>query len=523
MTATDDYAALPARGQQLIDDAYRYGMLTADAVRRLRWPDLAPDAARKTLARAAEEGWLSRYTLAGQEPYFVLGLAVAAVLVLVAALLAVALARWLALDDLLQRLPLLFVLGLVGVGLVFLTSLPLKGPGAGGFELFGGLFILIAVVSVLGSLYRPLAASYQTVTLKIPVRDLCATAAAMLVSLTLAVAGQSLPRPVLPLLVCVLSGAFAGLVVVEYAAWARANPGRSLDQVRAFCEPPAAAGAARKPARAFDSRSALRGVALFGLCHGLWSTILLHGVGPSSELHRLLPPPSPEGTVSNSEFLATLALFSFLGMPCAWLWANSSLNALRVPNAFLAFRVARDALVVFLTYPETTYPLAHRIHTPWLRPQSARLAATCLLLLAAATSLLTPPKESPKTEAEKKAATSPASQPQPPRSVPPGDLELARIERGTRDDFAEAITGSSPVPFGPAPGMSDTPPPPATEPPASDSRPIGTRVAEFAITAVAIAVVPPFIAFFIVWLVGMAVLPTYFNYFEKPETTASPG
>lgn len=80
MTATDEYAALSERGQQLIDDAYRYGMLTADAVRRLRWPDLAPDAARKALARAAEDGWLSRHTLAGQEPYFVLGVRAAAAL-----------------------------------------------------------------------------------------------------------------------------------------------------------------------------------------------------------------------------------------------------------------------------------------------------------------------------------------------------------------------------------------------------------------------------------------------------------
>src|SRR5215208_5837110 len=48
-------------------------MLTADAVRRLRWPDLSPDAARKFLARAAEDGWLARHPLAGQESYFVLG------------------------------------------------------------------------------------------------------------------------------------------------------------------------------------------------------------------------------------------------------------------------------------------------------------------------------------------------------------------------------------------------------------------------------------------------------------------
>ncbi|MBX9584627.1 MAG: hypothetical protein K2X87_30360 [Gemmataceae bacterium] len=67
-----------------------------------------------------------------------LGLATAAVLVTVAALLAVALARWLALEDLLQRLPLLLLLGLVGVGLVFITSLPTKSWGEGAWSCSAG-------------------------------------------------------------------------------------------------------------------------------------------------------------------------------------------------------------------------------------------------------------------------------------------------------------------------------------------------------------------------------------------------
>ncbi|MBX9584628.1 MAG: hypothetical protein K2X87_30365, partial [Gemmataceae bacterium] len=106
-------------------------------------------------------------------------------------------------------------------------------------ELLGGVLILVTVVSILGSLYRPLSAAYQTVTLKIPFRDLCVAAAAMLVSLGLAALGQTLPRPALPILTCALAGALAGLVVVEYAAWARANPGRSLERARAFDGPPA--------------------------------------------------------------------------------------------------------------------------------------------------------------------------------------------------------------------------------------------------------------------------------------------
>ncbi len=73
MTADADFAALPKRVQRLVDDVYRYWMMTADVARRMRWPDLSPDAARKVLSRAAEDGWLARHTLPDQGPYFVLG------------------------------------------------------------------------------------------------------------------------------------------------------------------------------------------------------------------------------------------------------------------------------------------------------------------------------------------------------------------------------------------------------------------------------------------------------------------
>src|SRR5258708_24788873 len=54
------------------------------------------------------------------------------------------------------------VVALVFVGFAFLTSQPPSTWGFGGIEFIGTVFVLIAVVSVLGGLYRPAAAAYQT-------------------------------------------------------------------------------------------------------------------------------------------------------------------------------------------------------------------------------------------------------------------------------------------------------------------------------------------------------------------------
>ncbi|MBY0398053.1 MAG: hypothetical protein K2X91_16520, partial [Thermoleophilia bacterium] len=148
-----------------------------------------------------------------------LGLATGAVHVIAAALIAVALAKWLALEDMLQTLPLLLVLGLIGLGLVYFTSSPPPRWGQGGADFFLGLFILVAVVSVLGGLYRPMAAAYQTVTLKTHFRDLCVGGAAMLLSLGIVAVAHALPKFGMEVLACALAGGYAGIVVVEYAAW----------------------------------------------------------------------------------------------------------------------------------------------------------------------------------------------------------------------------------------------------------------------------------------------------------------
>lgn len=69
----DPLESLSAQAAQVVRDVARYGLTTAAAERRLRFPDLTEDALRKLLARTAERGWLVRHPLHGREPYFVLG------------------------------------------------------------------------------------------------------------------------------------------------------------------------------------------------------------------------------------------------------------------------------------------------------------------------------------------------------------------------------------------------------------------------------------------------------------------
>jgi hypothetical protein len=80
MTPEALFAALPERERQLVHHVARYWLTTANVLHRWFWSDLGPDAIRKALARSADRGWLVRYPLHGQEPYFVLGPAAIAAL-----------------------------------------------------------------------------------------------------------------------------------------------------------------------------------------------------------------------------------------------------------------------------------------------------------------------------------------------------------------------------------------------------------------------------------------------------------
>lgn len=493
-------------------------------------PGLRPTAAVYPVFRAgpdrAEAGkqtlrLLTAFTLIGLPAHCLvcwlaahsLGLAAVAVLVAAAALLAVALARWLGLDDLLQRLPLLLVLGLAGVALVYFTSLPTSGvSGTGGFELLGGFLLLIVGASVLGSLYRPLAAAYQSLTLRVPFRDLCVAAAGLLASLALAALGRTLPPAALTPLVTTLGGAFAGLVVVEYAAWARANPYCDLERLLAFAPKRtkhAATKAGKTPTPWFRPVEAVLATALTGICYGLVTDAVTHGVGPASGLHGLFPPAATDDPAATAELLDAISLASFLGLPLGFVWTSAALNAGRLPNPPLALRLAWDALAVFLTYPDTAHPLAHRLHFRWLRPQVVRLTLTGVALLTVATAAVTP-ASGPLPATTGVTATSPPPSPSPPQFAPEWNQD-APFQRSL-DPAARWGAGDAQPPWMP-PASAVAP----KEAPASS----GPGVLAYAQAALTAAVLGPVFFFAMVALVGASVLPVYYRHFERPKPPAN--
>lgn len=158
-------------------------------------------------------------------------------------------------------------------------------------------------------------------------------------------------------------------------------------------------------------------------------------------------------------------------------------------NPVPALRIAGDALAVFLTYPEATHPLAHRLRSRWLRPPAVRVGLAAVVLAAVATSAVKPPESK---KAEKPATTEQAAPALPP--VPPPAAPWPRNPRTTlpEDEFAgrgfgaqgpggwnrPEFGGFGGAPFNPpSPAWNPAPVPPADLTPA---RPSGDAVRRLA-------------------------------------------
>lgn len=427
------------------------------------------------------------------------GLAAGGVVLLVAAIFVIATAKWLGLDDVLQKLPLVFVLAAVFLGIGFLLSSPNFTRWTGS-EYFGTILIIITAVSLLGGLYRPISAVYQTATTRIPFRDLCITAAALVGSLGVAAVAVSVNCIVFTLLTSVIVGIYAGLIVIEYAAWARSNPERGLMWSLTFVAPEVDEdGETKWVDPVGDVKTPIFGAALMSLGFTIVGVFVGITFMPSPELCRLVARMADQEKENPNELLQGFFLFGVYALAIGFYLVGSSLHALKWADPSVAMRRVWNALFIFLTYPDAAHPLVHKCRIPWLRPVSVRLAISGIVLITIATGAFLPTDApSPKNQSEK-----PVAKALPPSPTPPlfgfHDAEAERILNSRRDGW-------------PQPRVE--PAVPAAPNATVESNGLPMRLAVMIVSAV---IGPPILIWVTVWLVGLTVLPTYFNYFETPE------
>jgi hypothetical protein len=414
-------------------------------------------------------------------------LASAITFVLAAALAAVAVAKRLGLEELLQKLPLILVFVLVGAGLLYLAGESSRKRDAGSFEFFGTLFLVIAVVSVLGNLYQPLAAAYQTLTLKTPVRDLALAAAGLLVALALVAVSQALNPSTAVLLAFTLSGGYAALVVAEYVAWMRANPARSLDK-----DTPDAT----KVGSDWHQARVLASGLVTGFSYGLFLLLVIW------------PPQGPMWTEPRAASGGLLDGITVVRLWCVVFFClglfglNASLGSLRwTTRTALCLRLACDALVLFLTYPKTSHPLAYRLSTKWLRPVGVRLALTGLVLSTSTTALLVSVrKPTEAAPAPKAAAATPPVGMTYPRPLHAMD-DLTPINRWKADsDDAPFVS-----PANPGQERSGT---------LATAEPNSASAESFGVCVLILVLFSPALIYAMVFTLGMLALPHYYERYE---------
>jgi hypothetical protein len=362
-----------------------------------------------------------------------------------------------------------------------------------------------------------MAVAYQTVTLKTHFRDLCVGAAAMLVSLGIVTVAHKLPKFGMEVLACALAGGYAGLVVVEYAAWARANPQVGLERTMAFGKPAARAGEAHdSPQDVIAPRSAVFWAAVFGLSYGVFTVVFVNVRSPSTEFRRLIMSLAEQDVEKIRDMLGSFLALGLMGMLSGFFITATSLSGLRPANPLLTLRLAGQALVVFLSYPETKHPLVHRFRFAWLRPLSVRLALTGLVLVTAATATYAPtekPRREPAAEPKSEAYPPPFAPPPPlaPPFIPQGDLDLARAS----GQPPELWLGPQ---LAPPPAL----PKAAAETPKATAKPADEESPGLLALVIGLVIGPPVLLYSMICFVGLTVLPTYFNYFEKPQAPGSP-
>ena len=431
--------------------------------------------------------------LAASSPVLAAGVGGAAAI----GLLVVALARRLGLDDLLRKLPLVLLVVLLAYGLHLLTAVRKDQVGWGGFEWVGMFLLITTIASVAASFYQPAAAAYRTVTQRTPVPALVTAAAVTALSVGVAVLGRATPWFVQAGVACVLAFAYAGLVLFEYAAWVKADPALDLSaQLAQVADAKTDIERDRLTLSPRQGRRFLSQVMHIGFMVAALSVFGDSLLSPGSELTQFITSLDPEGTDKIPEFYLLACLTAGVFLPLFLLFASDELNAARfplgIPSLFLAWR----PLAVFLTYPDTCHPLAHRLRFRWLRPKAVRLGLTAGLLLIIPSVNNRPPASTPPTVTGHTAP--PILTPPPVERQHPGDAELARILGVSPDEWAR---GGQPA------ASAFTPAPSA--PTAAGAAPRDPAPPPFLVVLFFAVVGPPAVVYLAVAALGVLILPAY--------------
>ncbi len=419
-------------------------------------------------------------------------------------LLAVALLRHLGQDDLLRKLPLVLLAALLLYGLMFLTSAHTFRSGWGGLEAVGVFLLATTVASVLASFYQPMAAAYRSVTQATPASQLLAAAAALALSVGTAVVSRLVPEWAFSLVTVLVVSLYAGLILFEYAAWEKADPARDLQQaLAALRDARSDADRDRLSMTPRQGRRVLHEAALFGLALGVFVVTTAALRTPESELARFLAALDGSPPEKVLETLAAFWVTSVLATVVCLATASAALDGFRFPKHSTSLLLAWKPFVVFLTYPDTPHPLAHRLRFRWLRPRAVRLAlsAGSLLFVGSLAGLPNPKSSAPP-------AVVPGGPPTPPGQTREPQPEAYRHE-------LEAILGGPqtasewqlPLP---------TPELPITAQTRKLDQPSESTVAPFVLTAVLVLLAPPLCVYITVGSLGVLVLPAYHSPARKP-------
>ena len=231
-------------------------------------------------------------------------------------------------------------------------------------------------------------------------------------------------------------------------------------------------------------------------------------VNPDSDLPRFFARLEPETIKEQQDTYARCFMGAVLYLGIVILVTSSHLDGMRFPQGKSSVFLAWQPLAVFLTYPDTQHPLAHRLRFHWLRPKAVRLGLTATVLLLIPSMGNRPSGLSaPSTPAAPSPHLPPVTTLPPPERIPPGDVELARVLGVPPDTWAR----------GGEPPTRAVPPAPSASP-AGASGPPEAPPPPFLVVLCFAVIGPPVAVYAAVSVLGALILPAYRVMVKEAET-----